>query len=738
MSGSLQKKVTLFLTLVILLIGAFSTYLFTSAFERSKERGLVARGTALCYSLSKAAEEGLAKEDLDLIEKAAAIVRAPDVTLAQVFTNNWDPVDAYPLGSWKKPPSPEAVGHFKQGSAPLQIKMAGGYDFYAPIVFRVVEDAQPVVIGFVRMTLSSAALQKEKRRLVVTNVTVSVLLTLLAVLALNLLIRRLVLRPVTDLHDSITQFKDGCLPEDADAGGKAADELRELAREFNKMCRAVKENEAKLIESDRRIRSLFERVEHAIFRTNESGTISEANGRFRAMFGNVTELCDVLIGDVNAPNCLRKAAMGQALHIEDKAVSRSGDELFISLSLYAERDEAGNIAGFDGYIIDITEKKRMEERLMRSQKLEAVGTLAAGMAHDFNNLLTGILGYSGIMLKMTREDDPYYKPVSVIHEAAKRGAELGKKILSITRKQKMEAMPVDVNDIISQAVDLLRTSMPGNIELVTKLDPSLPQTIADQSQLHQVIINLAMNGRDAMPDGGRLTLETSVANPANGLSGLVPPRGAGFIKLSVSDTGAGIASGTRGKIFDPFFTTKEVGKGTGLGLYIVHSIVSNHGGYVNLYSEPGQGTRFNVYLPAAKSAAVEAPDAAVDIRGTETVLVIDDEADVRELCKDMLAPLGYTVLLADTGSAGIKLYREKWAEIHLVILDMIMPGRGGNEVFNALKTINKDAVILIYSGYNHNNFAGINELLKSGAAGFFQKPFSLQDIGDAIKKALSA
>ena len=503
------------------------------------------------------------------------------------------------------------------------------------------------------------------------------------------------------------------------------------------MCATVKENENKLIESDRRIRSLFDRVEHAIFRTDKNGEISEANSRFRRMFGNVTGLCDVMIGDINAATCLRKAASEKALHIEDKAAAWNGEELVISLSLYPERDGGGEIRGFDGYIIDITEKKRLEERLMRSQKLEAVGTLAAGMAHDFNNLLTAILGYSGILLKMVKEGDPFYKPTSVIHEAAKRGAELGRKILTVTRKEKMATKPVNINDIIMHSIDLLQRSLPKDIEIIMKLKDALPMTNADPSQMQQVIINLAVNARDAMPEGGKLILETSVVGPANGIGDLAHADESGFIKLSVSDTGAGIDSETQAKIFDPFFTTKDVGKGTGLGLYIVHSIVNNHGGYINLYSEPQKGTRFNIYLPIAKGAAAETPHEVVDVRGTGTILVIDDEPDVRELCKDVLAPLGYTVLLAENAGAGINLYREKQNEISLVILDMIMPKMGGNEVFHALRTINRNAKILLYSGYGHTNFAGIDELLKRGANGFIQKPFSGQDIGIAIKNVLS-
>ncbi|MDA8423239.1 MAG: ATP-binding protein [Nitrospiraceae bacterium] len=737
MKASLQTRVSIFITLTIILISAFSTYLFTSAYRRNAEQSLVVRGTALSYSLSKAAEEGLLKEDLNLIKKASHIIEAPDVSRAQVYSDLWDALDAYPLTSLKDLPNPEAVRHFKVSSSPFSVKVAGGYDFYDPIMFKAFENSPLTTIGFVRITLSSSTIKKELASIVVATIAVSVVITLFAILSLNYLIRRYIVRPVTSLHGSISQFKNGILPGDRDIFRHSPDEIRELAQEFYRMCEAVREDENKLIESERRIRSLFERVEHAIFRINEYGAITESNDRFRKLFGNVTELCDILIGEASATQCMKRAASEKTLHIEDKAVAHNGDELTIALSMYAERNEAGSIDGFDGYLIDITEKKRLEERLVRSQKLEAIGTLAAGMAHDFNNLLTAILGYSGIMLKMTKEDDPFYKPVSVINDAAKRGAALGKKILTITRKEKMEAKPVNVNDLINQSIDLLRSSFPRNVDVVMHLDASLPTT-ADPSQLQQVIINLAVNARDAMPDGGTLTVETAVADPATGVSSLAPAHGPGFIKLSVSDTGMGIGPDAQSRIFDPFFTTKEVGKGTGLGLYIVHSIITNHGGYINVYSEPRKGTRFNIYLPISTDASIEARSEAMDISGNETVLIIDDEPHVRDLCKDMLVPLGYTVLIADSGSHGIKLYREHQAKISLVILDIIMPQMGGNEVFHALKTINKYVPILLYSGYSHNNFSGINDLLKSGAAGFIQKPFSTQDLGIAIRKALSA
>ncbi|GER94008.1 hypothetical protein A45J_1766 [hot springs metagenome] len=386
---------------------------------------------------------------------------------------------------------------------------------------------------------------------------------------------------------------------------------------------------------------------------------------------------------------------------------------------------------------DITSEKKLYEQLLRAQKMEAIGTLAGGIAHDFNNILTAVLGYSEIILAMTKEGDPFYRPASIINDAAQKGADLAKKILMATRKEKMEAKSININEIILDSMELLQRSIPKSVEIVVNLKEDIPQTMADPTQIQQVIMNLAVNARDAMPNGGKLTIETDVVGIENGAANGIHADKDGFIKLSVSDTGMGMDTETQRKIFDPFFTTKETGKGTGLGLYIVHSIVNNHGGYVNLYSEIGKGTRFNIYLPIIKTADTEESSKAEDIKGSGTILVIDDEADIRELCKDMLEPIGYTVLLAGSGSDGINLYRTMKDKISVVIVDMIMPKIGGSEVFQAIKTINPDAKIILCSGYSHEGFAGIDNLLKSGAAGFVQKPFTRHAIAKAIKNAIT-
>jgi PAS domain S-box-containing protein len=732
---SLQAKVSVFITLIIVVISVLSTYLFTTQYKQSKEKGRIERGSALSYALSKAAEEGLLNENLDLLQKASSVVKAPDVRLAQVYLSIWEAVDAYPLGKLKEQPHPQAVEHFKSSEGPFYLRIKEGYDFYTPVYFRASESSSPVIIGFARLVLSSAAIQQEIQQIVIKNIIVSVIITLLAIVFINILIRRLVIKPVMTLHESVLLFKAGILPE-AEIPAGSSDEIGDLSIEFYRMCRTIKEEEKMLVASDKRIRSLFERVEHAVFRLDKSGAIIEKNRRFIELFGNITWLCDMLMEDLDAAECLSKAVPEKAMHLEKKAVGKKGEELVISLALYPDTDSSGSITGFDGYLLDVTEKKRLEERLIRSQKMEAVGTLAGGMAHDFNNLLTAILGYSEIIQMKSKEGDPFWRPATIIYDAAKRGADLSKMILSATRKEKIETRPVNINDIVRNSIELLRRSIPKNIEIVTILADEIPHVNADPSQLQQVIMNLAVNARDAMPEGGKLLLETAEAGKEKNAAAMQTVS-SDFVKLSISDTGNGISKETQKRIFDPFFTTKDMGKGTGLGLYIVHSIISNHGGYINLYSEPFKGTKFNIYLPTTDSMDNEKTVDAEDLRGAGTVLVIDDESIVRELCKDLLEPLGYTVLLAEDGYSGIKAFREMKDGIALVILDMIMPGMGGNEVYQALKAIRKDVAVLLCSGYSENGLAGIDNLLKHGTSGFIGKPFSRRSIARAVKEALS-
>lgn len=737
MNLSLQARASIVVALIVIAISAASTYFFISAYSRSRERSWIIRGETLVYTLGKAAEEGLLKEDLSLLRKASHVIQAADVKRVQVFSSIWNCIDAFPFSRLSDAPLPDAIGHFKHDHSPVSYVLEDSLDFYSPILFRPIETIAPVVIGYVRLSLDSTSIRRELQQIVLTNVFIASAVTALAIILITMLIRRLVVRPVLSLHDDVAAFRSGTLQDALSLAPDAPRELRDLEREFHDLFRLVRDKERQLTESGQRIRSLFERVEHAVFRLDVKGSIIEANSRFRTLFGPVTDLCGILIGEQSAYECLAKAASQHVVHLEEQAVGKDGSELLVSLSLYPERDASGLITGYDGYLIDITEKKRMEERLMRTQKLESIGTLAGGIAHDFNNILAGVLGYAELIVRHTNDGDPLRKFAGIIRQAAEQGASLAKKILTVSRKGKSEMKPVDLNAVIRDSSELFQRSMPKNIEITLKLGDDLPPINADPSQLQQVIINLAVNARDAMPAGGNLLIETSSVGRGGGTAGRAATDSGDIVRLSVADTGAGIDTSMQAKIFDPFFTTKEAGKGTGLGLYIVHSVINDHGGYINLYSEPGKGTQFNIYFPSAKHLSLSAPVEPLDVSGSGTILVIDDETHVRELCKDMLGLLGYNVLLAESGAAGIGIYREQKDNISLVILDMVMPTMGGSETFRALKTINPGVKIVLYSGYSHNNFAGISELLERGASGFIQKPFSSQDIGLAIKKALA-
>jgi signal transduction histidine kinase/ActR/RegA family two-component response regulator len=399
----------------------------------------------------------------------------------------------------------------------------------------------------------------------------------------------------------------------------------------------------------------------------------------------------------------------------------------------AELDTIG-----DAFNESIRQEKKLYEQLLRSQKLEALGTLAGGIAHDFNNLLTAIRGYAELLSDNPGDPEATRRFAVTILNAADQGADLTRRILATTRKERMQVVPVDLNSVVRTSLGLLERSIPKSIEVAAVLDENVPGVTGDPSQLQQVIMNLAVNARDAMPGGGKLTVSTNWTDgeefPAEGSA--PPPDG--YVRLCVSDTGHGMDAATRLKIFDPFFTTKETGKGTGLGLFIVHSVVANHGGKINIYSEEGQGTRFSVYLPATRETAGAEEAESGEIFGSGTILVIDDEPDILALCGDLLSTLGYDVIVAGGGAEGIALFKERGDAIALVLLDMIMPKMGGEAVFRALKAHRPDVKVLLSSGYSPDGYEGIDTLIREGVGGFISKPFSRKAIGLAIRKLLPA
>jgi len=386
---------------------------------------------------------------------------------------------------------------------------------------------------------------------------------------------------------------------------------------------------------------------------------------------------------------------------------------------------------------DITDRRQLEEQLRQAQKMDAVGRLAGGVAHDFNNLLMVINGYTEVLLEQLEPSGAMHHKVKSIQQAADRAATLTRQLLAFSRKQLLELKVVDVNTVVGDMERLLRPLIGENIELVTRLSSETGHTRADAGQLEQVIMNLVVNAKDAMPDGGKLTLQSSDVTVRQNFSEhrfIQPGR---YAVISVADTGHGMDKETQSRIFEPFFTTKEKGKGTGLGLSTVYGIVKQSSGYVFAQSEVGAGTTFYVYLPRVEDSAEELSPAKSqqnDVGGCETVLLVEDEESVRELVRVTLASRGYNVLEAEDGECGLRIAESFKEHIDILITDVVMPGIGGRELARKLVLLRPGISVLYLSGYTEDAVVTPGALGPSTA--FLQKPFTLQNLAKKVREVL--
>ncbi len=448
-----------------------------------------------------------------------------------------------------------------------------------------------------------------------------------------------------------------------------------------------------------------------------------------------TALCPPERGEAIQAMLERMFEEGRGLKdVEEQMVTSAGRQFFVHLNASLVFDDTGHTITARLVARDISERKRMEDALLHAQKIDSIGNLAGGIAHDFNNILAAILGSASIMRRHISERNKLAKYVEIIESSARRGSSLTRQLLTFARKTETIASPVDINSLIQETLDLYQRSVSKDIAVKTNLADERLTVNGDDGQIQQALLNLFLNGRDAMPDGGTLTISTSIivadATTTNRFSSVRPGP---FVEIRVTDTGRGMPPSIQDRIFEPFFTTKD--NGTGLGLSVVYGVVQNHKGFIDLKTTEGKGTSFSLYFPHTAGLHPEVRKRRPRLpHGTEHILVIDDEPSVCEIARDLLRSLGYTVYVAHNGREGLDFYRTRQASIDLILLDINMPVMSGIEAFELLRGINPHVRVLIVSGYGK----GVIETprFSSEVNGFVQKPFQLDTLALKVRKVL--
>jgi PAS domain S-box-containing protein len=507
---------------------------------------------------------------------------------------------------------------------------------------------------------------------------------------------------------------------------------------------ARREAEESLRASEERFRLLVNSVrDYAVFMLDPAGRVLTWNSGAERITGHTAAEITGKHFSVFHP-AQDVAATGHELEVAARdgrfetqgwRIRKDGSRFWAQIVTSAVRDSSGILHGFAKVTRDLTRQRILEEQFRQAQKMEAVGRLTSGVAHDFNNLLTIINGYGQIVLDQLGHDHPAREMIEAINSAGERAARLTSQLLAFSRKAIVEPRELDLNEVVDQSTKLIRRLIGEDIVVSTDLDPHLGGVRADPSQIEQVLLNLAVNAKDAMPYGGKLTVETRsiYIREADRVNFPDLPRGP-YVQLAVSDTGVGMNEEIKSHLFEPFFTTKEPGKGTGLGLAVVHGAVKQNGGRVDVYSEIGHGTTFKILLPALNKPPPTSGDNPLAPRGTETVVLVEDEEHVRKFARLALEAQGYTVIEASTGAEGLERSAEYTGPIHLLITDVVMPGMGGREVAEKLRERLPRLKVLFVSGYTDD--AVVRHGIVTADDAFLQKPYTPLSLARKVRAVL--
>ncbi len=749
MNLSLKTKVTVVIAVVVVTVSAVSTALSISAEKRSIERELIARGIALSESLSRSVDEGLAGENLNLIKHVEDIVRTHDVVLTQVFSSLWLGVASVPPDRLNLPPSPAAVEYFKthrDEHAHYYRNEGSWIDIYTP-VYLDPHDARirKLFIGYIRLGISTEEVRESIAEAVIMNILGALVLTAVAIFILNLFVQKYVLKPILTLHRSISKHRQGEFFRTVPV--HANDEIGGLFTEFNEMSRALGEREEKLAEEKERLHVTLRSIGDAVIVTDVGGTITLINKVAEELTGWTAEaatgkpLSEVF-------HIINEKTRERSDHPVDKVltsglvcglanhtalVRKDGREIVIEDSAAPIRDKNSRIIGVVLVFRDTTEKRRMEEEMLKAEKLQSVGVLAGGLAHDFNNLLTAVLGNISMAKMYVDNRSKAFVRLTEAESASRRATDLTYQLLTFSRGGAPIKKTALISDIIREAVNfsLSGTNVASRFSAV---EPVWAVDV-DAGQMSQVFNNLIINAVQAMPNGGTVFISVeNIVLPDGAVATL--PAGQ-YVRITVQDTGPGIPEENLSRIFDPYFTTKQ--HGSGLGLTSVYSIVKRHDGHVSVESMTGQGTAFRIYLPASGNRESGAsPGETGVVGGHGRILVMDDEQIVRDVSSDMLQSLGYDVECAKTGAEAVERYSRALEEeqpFQAVIMDLTVPGgMGGRDAIKKLLAIDPDVKAIVSSGYSNDPIMA--DFKKYGFKGVIIKPYNIDSFSKILHDVL--